>query len=441
MAHLEAEYLLETHTVPSFIGAAEFDVMARECVMLPSDSYVCHGSRSQGSGRSVVKGRHQLKGVGRTLHAGYHSFHRDVNGALSLRDAAVEAFHEKRLRNVLATPPLPVDFILLPTHATEPLRMERRGELRADIRCVMGRRGSPLRLGHLEALASELRTVKESMVGSYLAHLVLASFGGVPSRDIEGRLVVAFDSLLLRAVRLSAESQVYSLCFSCWPDNFDLFSRPVDVAETWYRFPEPLRDITAPPAPGATQTPSAWFRELHLTREHELSSTLYPIKNVFSAIHLVARECSMDRTALAARYSWDWLRDAYRDEVIGAVARILGIAIDDVRDEAVMLELRSLAERFPLPGGLAAAVLPAMNWHTVLQDIAAGAHGVAHLARMADASRGTAFRARIDRANCERDVAALETYLDTHLVQPCLDRGLDALPAGLPALPHLVESP
>ena len=419
-SHLEAEYCVETRALPSFISAQEFRAIAHACELCASDSYICHGSASQGSGRSVIKGRHQLKGVGRTLHAGFHGFHRDVNGALALRDACVEAFHEKRLRRILGTRPLPIDFILIPEHATDALQVERGNRVDTDIRCVMGRRGSPLRLGHLEYMAAECRAVKESNVGSYLVHLLLSHFGGVPAHDIHVALLNAFDVLLQRAVRLTAESQVYSLRFSYWPDNFDLFSRVVDVGETAYRFPELLHDASPlrPPRPG--QSPHAYLSDADITHAHEKSFSLYPIRNVLSAMHLVWRSIDMDESQLDERFSWEWLRRAHAREVIGAIAKVIGVSTDSVTEAAAHREVTSLAGLFPLLGESTVADAGHFCWE-----------------QLADVENGAGFRARITRSECDGNLAELDTYVQSHIIQPYLASGCNAVARDWRSIPHL----
>ena len=130
--------------------------------------------------------------------------------------------------------------------------------------------------------------------------------------------------MMRRTVRFSADSLVYSLRFSYWPDNSDLFSRAIDVGETQYFFPAPLRDFGPAVAPEDGETPRAYFRDFDPGESQARSATLYPIRNVLSAIHLVGREVGLDAGFLEARYSWTWIRAEHRESVRYAVRRVVG---------------------------------------------------------------------------------------------------------------------
>ena len=437
VATLEAEYAVETRAYPSIVTPEAFADLARDAVWLPSDSYICHGSTSQGSGRSVFMGQHQLKGVGRTLHVGHHDFFRDLTGALSLREAIAEAAMEKRLRDVLTTPPLPIDFVLVPEQGDQPLRLSDDDSAPLDLRCVLGRRGSPLRIGHLEFLATALRTVNESTVGSYLAHLLLSHVGGVPDHGIAEKLLDTFDLLMQRAVRLSAESLVYAMRFSYWPDNFDLFSRVVDVAETRFHFPALLHDDEAMLQPDASDTPRQFFRRLALSSDRMRAHTLYPIRNVLSAIHLLVREFGMSADEVDERYTWDWLRDAHQQHVVCAIAKVLGIAEQSVRDSATLrAALTPLAAHFPLlpdpdtPPSL-------FNWDVFLAEFTSDAPLGAEARSLADVTRGAEFRRRISRDEHDYAMTVIGEYLGREIIAPYLAAGLDAVPKSWDAIPCL----
>ncbi len=408
---LESHYFVETVSIPSIVSPEAF-ARINAAELLPSDGYICHGSRSQGSGRTVSKGSHQLKGVGRTLHASYHSFYRDMCGALSLMDAAVETFVEKRLRTVLTTPPMPVDFILLPAHDTSAVHILRKGSTEPDVRCVAGRRGSPFRIGHLEYLMSALRTTGEVSVGSYLVHLVLGHAGGVPDTGIETRLLEVFDEIVRRAVRLAAESRVYSLVFSWWPDNFDLFCRVFDVAETEFRFPAVLVDESALPLPEGEETPRAYLRRLEITNGHRRTFCLYPLRNVLSAIYLVAREIRLDTRHLDARYTWPRLCADYEADVALCVGRVLGIDAGDIeRSAAVRDALAPLVALFPLVGAPGGPLASQFDWDTFLSELESGSPLTEGVGALVDAKRGAAFRETIRASVVKERIAALGAHL------------------------------
>ena len=408
---LEAHYFIETVSIPSMVSPEAFAVI-NAAEMLPSDGYICHGSRSQGSGRTVAKGSHQLKGVGRTLHASYHSFYRDMCGALSLMDAAVETFVEKRLRTVLTTPPMPVDFILLPAHDTAAVHILRKGSTEPDVRCVAGRRGSPLRIGHLEYLMSALRTTGEVSVGSYLVHLLLGHVGGVPDTGIEARLLDLFDEIVRRAVRLAAESRVYSLVFSYWPDNFDLFCRVFDVAETEFRFPELLEDETTLPLPEHAETPRAYLRRLEIINGHRRTFCLYPLRNVLSAIYLIAREIRLDTQHLDSRYSWPRLCADYDADVALCVGRVLGIDAADIeRSAAVRDALAPLVALFPLVGEPGGPLASQFSWDTFLAQLESGSPLGTDVGALVNTQRGAAFRETIRGSVVKERIAALGAHL------------------------------
>src|SRR5256885_9960800 len=92
---IEENYFFEVVAVDSFLAKAKWASVHQNCRIFPSDGYVCHGSISNGSGRSVFVKNHQIKGAGRTVHACFHHFHHGFNGAMSLREAFREVYFEK----------------------------------------------------------------------------------------------------------------------------------------------------------------------------------------------------------------------------------------------------------------------------------------------------------------------------------------------------------
>jgi|GEM_PF-1280468 len=428
VALLESQYALEVEPLPSFVAPGVYGALQRNAEWLPSDSYICYGSTSQGSGRAVFKEQHQLKGVGRTRHVGHHDFFHDINGALSLREGATEAAVARKLALVLNTPPIPVDFLLVPEQGPHALILHPDSDETSDIRCIMGRRGSPFRAGHLDYLTAALRTRNENKVGSYLVHLLLSHTSGVPATGIGPALLATFDIMMQRAIQLSAESLVYSLHCSYWPDNFDLFSRLFDVGETRFHFPGLLVDAEDIVRPAEGESPTRFFARLTLSDKTDYSHTLYPLRNVLSAMRLIAREVSVATAALDARYPWEWLHATHRLEVMCAIACVLGLREDEVRQSPELREiLAPIADAFPLFPRVAGERKFEFSWDALIADFER-----AQPVKVADTpsslfERGAAFRQLISAKAHRAMLADLQAELTTYVIEPYLQDGLDGI--------------
>lgn len=413
---VESRYFLETIPLPSFLTRRAFDTIARRAEFCASDSYICHGSVSRGSGRSVVKDEHQLKGVGRTAHASYHEHFDDLHGALPLREAAREVIVETLLRNVLSTAPIPIDFILIPNRRTPALVGSRSTSAKRDIRCVMGRRGSPLRLGHLEYLSAALRSENEEAVGSYLVHLLLSHGGGVPRTGIAERVLAEFEHMMRRAIRLTAESRVYSIKFAYWPDNFDLYSRVFDVGETSFRFPDVLRDDTVAAAPEPDESPYKYLVRQKLELQNEYQRCLYPVRNVLSAMYLVANAISLSPQRLKQRFSWSWIRDQYESSVAACIARLIGAA-ESMVPPSTQRAIATAARRYPLLGTLEINGKLAIDWEALSEKVGDPAH----------ATHARELRAMLDGHGHRLRLQKLDRYLERHVIDPYLTTGARAV--------------
>lgn len=445
IAILESEYAAEVQTLPSFVSPEVYAEIERDCVWLPSDGYICYGSVSQGSGRSVFKGKHQLKGVGRTLHVGHHGFFHDLNGALSVREAMREVVVAERLKHVLSTPPMSIDFVLIPEQGTQAHRVDATAEAPPDIRCVLGRRGSPLRIGHLDFLSVHLRATNELNVGSYLVHLLLSHADGVPATGIEAKLLEFFDDIMHRAVRLSAESRVYSMHFSYWPDNFDLFGRVIDVAETSFFFPLLLPEQASAAPPGSTDTPHRYLTRLPYRRENSRTQTLYPIRNALSALHTVAREVRMPASRIDALYSWDWLRARHAEYVCAAIAKVLGIDEETLAASGTLRNaLTPVVAQFPFmtdpatvelagasdaaDGAVDSSERPGFSWETLIAELHTSEPLGPEVRAAVDHARGAAFRNYLLSVGTTSALDAITERLERNVIAPYLAKGLQAVP-------------
>lgn len=424
---LESEYALEVEALPSFVAPGVYGELQRNAEWLPSDSYICHGSTSQGSGRAVFKGQHQLKGVGRTRHVGHHDFFHDINGALSLREAATEAAVASKLARVLATPPIPIDFLLVPEQGKHALILHPDSHETRDIRCIMGRRGSPLRAGHLDYLTAALRTKNENKVGSFLVHLLLSHTSGVPASGIGQALLATFEIMMQRAIRLSAESLVYSLHVSYWPDNFDLFSRPFDVGETRFHFPALLANVEDIVRPDPGETPTRYFGRLKLSHKTDYSHTLFPIRNVFSAMRMIAREVNVAPSALDERYTWEWLHASHRLEVMCAIAKVLGLPESEVRESADLRDiLAPIADEFPLFPRDASEPASRFSWERLITDFER-TRPPEDTGSSAILEQGRAFRKLIAADAHRAMLDDLHAALARHVIDPYLRDGLEGI--------------
>ena len=151
------------------------------------------------------------------------------------------------------------------------------------------------------------------------------------------------------------------------------------------------------------------------------------IRNVLSAIHLVAREINVPRARVDARYLWTWLEHAHRDCVVDCVARVVGVPRDAVLHPHTRDELMPLAESFPLLASSASAPADHLQWHQVIDDVECGAERFSAMPSTIDRSAGAAFRSLIDGATCGRHVDELVAHVQARIVLPYCDNGAESV--------------
>ncbi|HUJ61208.1 MAG TPA: hypothetical protein VLX92_22045 [Kofleriaceae bacterium] len=288
---------------------------------LPSDTYVCMGAATLGSGRSVFVGGMQVKGVGRTAHAPPLAHPRVTDGRLAV-DRVVRAIHGSAIvRELSALPQIPHDFALLVPRA--------RGE-REDF-FLLGRQGSPLRLGHLHYLRGAL-CVKPYFTRIVLWRQLVNRFVGRTGDGLELDDVHAlFDAIVDHAMLALAEARLFGLTDASWHDNADLFTRVFDTEDVEFHFGRPLR----PPLgrhvvrPGETArlyfTRTTFATNANVMRDAYTCSLQY-LQNALLAIEHIAEGVTYELRALDRRYGWAALRARYRDALARVLARWLAVA-------------------------------------------------------------------------------------------------------------------
>src|SRR5439155_22349404 len=100
-----------------------------------------------------------------------------------------------------------------------------------DVRCVLGRRGSPLRIAHIHYLQSALHQVTATERKHGLLNLLASQFNRDPEMLTSKSLRDDLLPTLRRAALLCAEMRVVGLNISLRTVNWDLFRRVCGVAE------------------------------------------------------------------------------------------------------------------------------------------------------------------------------------------------------------------
>jgi len=301
---------------------------------LLADLYSCHGSISLGSGRAVLHDGYQLKGVGRTQLAGVHDYYKDSSGASTLFASLVEAAHTEMLRRILTFGALGCDFVCL--LGSPPERTS------GEPRTIYGRRGSPVRLTHLEHLRGSLSRygrAKREAKWTLIALELLRAAAPVPKRFDLDDLVRAGRALLDRALVLTAEARVFGLEIAFWGDNYDVFARAFDVGDTDCHFPRiPLRSELR--RPRASVPPARFFSELEVLPDPERSFdfSLSPVRNALAALEILLTGAGLPLRDFDRAFDW------------ALVDRSWEAALAHVRTRAPRLLGRaSFARRLELP--------------------------------------------------------------------------------------------
>lgn len=315
-AHVEQNLLFRTDPFSAFPSRQEH---ARKFggEKLLADLYACHGSISLGSGRAVFKGGYQLKGVGRTQLAGVHDFYKDSSGAATLFASFIEAANAAILARVLTFGAFDSSFIaILPAKTA------------GEHRTILGRRGSPIRLTHLEYLhGSLLRHGRDARQARWLliARELLREIGPFPHRFDAGDVARAGRALLSRALVLTAEARLFGLELAFWGDNYDLFARVFDVGDTTSHFPHvPLTSEL--PRPSARVSPARFFSGLEVLPEaaKHFDFSLYPVRNALVALEILCTGSGLELAQLDRAFDWPWIEETW-ERALRHVLRRLGI--------------------------------------------------------------------------------------------------------------------
>lgn len=317
--HVESTYGVQTSGLEgggSYVSRRQWQRTLGRAQLLPSDSYVCYGGTSHGSGRSVFIDSHQVKGVGRTNHAVFHDFFQDMNGALGLRAALAELVHARLLERLLTVSPIPIDFALL-----------RGGE--KGSRILLGRRGSPIRVGHLDFLLSASRRYIGSERGLAWRRFINAALGKRTDK-LSGRAAAeVFRTILSLAMITLVEVRFFDIKLCNWPDNGDVFSRIFDTEHISFGNNEPS-GRTSPISPRyRRQPPGLWLRDqlfdsaTNSTHEYSLQC-LQNASLAIDAIHQGLRSGSESMGESEFNLTWPELESLYSECFLRTALRVLG---------------------------------------------------------------------------------------------------------------------
>lgn len=283
-------------------------------LQLPSDTYVCMGASSLGSGRSVFVDGIQVKGVGRTAHAPPRKHHRVTDGWLAI-DRAIREIHNTAIVGRLSSiPQLPLAFAVM---------LPRTGTAKHRERLLLGRRGSPIRISHLDYLrgASYIQPLylRIGRWRRFVNHLAGTRGYGLALDDVHA----VFDTVIDRALLAIAEARLFGLTFANWHDNGDLFARAFDTEDVSFHFGAPLRPDK--PLVREGETPRTYFTRtlwatVANTRRNVYACSLQYLQNAYIALDHLAAGVTYDQRAVDARYGWTRLRTGYR----AALGQVLG---------------------------------------------------------------------------------------------------------------------
>lgn len=324
-AHIERKLLFRTAPFSAFPSEREHSDKVHGKKLL-ADLYFCHGAISLGSGRAVFEGGYQLKGVGRTQLAGVHDYFVDSSGSSTLFASLIETANGAILEKVLTSGTMACDFVCLLGRTPE--------RVSADLRTILGRRGSPVRLTHLEFLRGSLlrygRDVREAR-WLLLARELLEQVAPFPHRFNVDDVVRAGRAILQRALILTAEARLFGLDMAFWGDNYDIFGRLFDLGDTDCHFPRiRLGSELQRPPPRAKYSPARFFSALHVLPEPHRSFdfTLYPVRNALAALEILCTGAGLDLESFDAAYDWDLLEREWRRalaHVRSRLPRLLGL--------------------------------------------------------------------------------------------------------------------
>jgi hypothetical protein len=361
----------------------------------PSDFYVCSGASTFGSGRSFFVDGVQMKGVGRTKLAPVTKDNLVSDGALLLERAVAEVHRTSVVRALWSVPSVPLAFALLLPRV--------RGAERDTV--LLGRAGSPMRIGHLSFLrGSSYRLPYYARIAAW--HRLVNGLHGVRATETTlDRIHALFDAVVANALTGVAESRLFGLAFANWPDNGDLLARPFDCEDLRFRFGRKLyADLRL--APSADESPAVYFtrKVFNDKLDDPYRCSLQFLHNAFLGLEHLGAALTYDESILAARYPWDALERGYRDALARALARVTGASPPRARRAAT-----ELCAAVPLvPRARLAAFAP-----RPLLDA---------LAPRAARARLDTFCAALDQRAIDATTAALKARARTIAAQPAVRR-------------------
>lgn len=336
--YLAQSFGFETVTLPGpFVEYRDWQRVMDRSTFFKSDSYVCHGGISHGSGRAVFIQDHQVKGVGRTQHAVLHDFYKDTNGFLGGRSAYLEICNEKLLNRLLTIKPIPNEFLLALPSKNKKL----------PPRFLLGRRGSPLRVSHLHYLLGV-----GQIYGETNRHLIwrrfLADLFNGPGEELSARVLRRrFETMIDHALITLAECRVFGIFLANWPDNGDVFSRALDCEDTRFDFVGGVRERGCD-ADFRRRTPMSWFLDFERNREDGiLGYSLQTLKNAFLAMDSLAIGIGYDLNRRSSWLSWAALEHRYRRAILLSLGKLLGCGTR-LQANQRCLTVSSLMAHFPL---------------------------------------------------------------------------------------------
>ncbi len=384
-------FALETVSPPSFLN----DVLwRRQCEKLPryvSDSYVCYGSDSTGSGRAVFVGDTQLKGVGRTVNAGVQRFYKDACGAYPFVEALRELLVTRLLEQVLAVPPIGVDFILLHRRRGRESRFRTESDPAGSLGSIMGRRGSPLRHAHVDYLLGCLNDLPEVEAIVLWRKFVNRCLGRSGWDLSAAQLESFFLRVLANALSLVADVRLFGLDLANWRDNSDVFSRVFDLGDVRSTFPlAPRGGARARAATG--ESPCVYFRRWQdCIPAPDYHHALNPLVQALRTLELICERAGYERRALHALFSWSRIERGYESALRRTLSRVLGTTADAIRGGPPVASVWPLwrkDRRAP----------HALNWEDVAAAFSRGCSGSPRRARSGETAFFEALGARARRA-------------------------------------------
>lgn len=435
------------------LTAADFEDGARfaEASAAPvaySDSYMCFGSSSFGSGRSVFVEEHQIKGVGRTVHCAFHDFQKDMDGRLHPLALANEILRQQALSRLLAIPPIRNELAMV-------TRDDPSGSRRP--RLLLGRRGSPLRITHVTQFAAEAYRIPWRRRRASWAFL-LQSACGVDRPSLSWRDAFGlFELIVGRALQLTADTRVWGLKIANWPDNGDLHARTFDCEDARIDFPLVERSDGDCKAERSA-SPRRWLDEqeyLTARQRCHFTGSLQSLANAFLAIEAFCDGLGIDLDELDRHLTWARVERLYFRALNRSLAGLLFGRAPPLLPAA---RLRALYPYFPL---VPRARLAPLRMDRLVEGFASGVRDAARpkgdglrreggalgadlSARLGSLRAGEVAAAALRRCEdargerlhglfFEAGKALTEAFErgDWEAIGPAIDRGIAALPAPL----------